>query len=76
MSPVVAPSAERADGVPVGRVGVAKFDVPLTPGTAGKRGVDPGRGVDLLGPARERAGVVRLFNLDGEAQRLFTEEKG
>lgn len=64
-SPPTNPRADgRAETLPAGRVGVAKFEVPRPLGIAGKRSVDPGRGVGLLGPARERAGVVRLFNLN------------
>jgi hypothetical protein len=53
----------REETLPAGRVGVAKFGLLNVLGTAEKRGVVPGGAAGLLGPARERAGVVNVFNL-------------
>jgi hypothetical protein len=53
----------REETFPVGRVGVAKLGLLNVLGTAEKRGVVPGGAAGLLGPARERAGVVNVFNL-------------
>jgi hypothetical protein len=58
-----------------GRVGVAKLGLLKVLGTAEIRGVVPGGAAGLLGPARERAGVVNVFNLRIPISICMIEEK-
>lgn len=63
VSPIPLKAEVREETFPAGRVGVAKLGLLNMLGTAENLGVVPGGGAGLLGPARERAGVVNVFNL-------------
>jgi hypothetical protein len=66
-------NAAAREPFPAGRVGVAKLGVAMPLGPALKRGVVPGGATGLLGPGRVRAGVVKVFKLQGRISECVSE---